>query len=39
MVGRKGIDEDGEVVVEFVQLVQSTCRKRQEERKSKGGGL
>lgn len=36
MVGRKGMGEDGEVVAEFVQLVQSACGKRQEERKSEG---
>lgn len=33
-VGRKGMDEDGEIIAEIIQLVQSTCRKRQEERQS-----
>lgn len=36
MVGGKGVDEDGETVTESDQLVQSTCRKKQEERQSEG---
>lgn len=36
MVGGKGVNEDGETITESVQLVQSTRRKRQEERQSEG---